>query len=88
MARTEKASRIAAARHRAALAKVGLAAVGLLAFGGTMALAKNTHAGHVRHGVRPLGVPQPFLSAVRRDQISGGVVAPAQAPPSAATAVS
>jgi hypothetical protein len=81
-------SRIAAARRRAYTAKVLLAAGGLALFGTSMALARANHAGHVRHGVRPLQAPPMFVSAVHRDQLQGGIVAPPQAPPSAVTAVS
>ena len=81
-------SRITAARRRAQAAKVLLAASGIALFGASMALARANHVGHVRHGVRPLQAPPRFVSAVRGDQLQGGIVAPPQAPPSAVTAVS
>jgi hypothetical protein len=81
-------SRIIAARRRAQAAKVLLAASGIALFGASMALARANQVGHVRHGVRPLQPPRRFVSAVRGDQLQGGIVAPPQAPPSAVTASS
>jgi hypothetical protein len=88
MVRSASSSRIAGARRRARAAKVMLAASGALLFAASMALARANQVGHVRHGIRPLEAPRSFRSAVRSDQLQGGIVAPPQAPPSAVTASS
>jgi hypothetical protein len=81
----DNTSRIAAARRRARVAKVMVASSGALLFGASLALARANQVGHVRHAARPLQAPRSFRSSVRSDQLSGGVLAPQQAPPGAAT---
>jgi hypothetical protein len=81
----DNASRIAAARRRARVAKVMVASSGALVFGASLALARANQVGHVRRAARPLQAPRSFRSSVRSDQLSAGVLAPQQAPPSAAT---
>ncbi|MGN6380136.1 MAG: hypothetical protein ACTHNU_14385 [Gaiellales bacterium] len=88
MSSPQNGTRIASARRRARTAKIVVAASGALVFAASMALARANQVGHVRHGARPLQAPRSFRSAVRSDSLSGGVLAPAQAPPSAVTASS
>jgi hypothetical protein len=87
MSRT-KESRHAPARRRAALAKVALGAAGSVVFGAAMLFARASYAGHPKRPVRPLAAPPRFVSVVRANLLQAGIVAPAQAPPEAATAVS
>jgi hypothetical protein len=80
--------RIAAARRRAQTAKLGLAVAGLAFFGVGMTLAKANVAGHSRRPLRPLDAPPRFRAIVRRNALQGGLLAPAQAAPGAATSQS
>lgn len=81
-------SRIEGARRRATVAKAGVAGVALLCFGGAMAFARLSFAGHPKRALRPLAAPPRFTRIVRENLLQAGVVAPAQAPPGAATATS
>jgi hypothetical protein len=62
----------------------GVAAI--VGFGAAIALAKTTYAGHPKQSTQPLSAPQQFVKVVRRSFLQAGIVAPAQAPPGAATA--
>jgi hypothetical protein len=80
--------RIAAARRRARTAKLGFAAAGLAFFGLGMTLVKANVSGHSRRPLRPLDAPSRFQAIVRQDALAGGLLAPAQASPGAATSQS
>jgi hypothetical protein len=84
----EGRSRIQAARRRAQAAKLGLAMAGVAVFGVGMTLARGNVAGHSRSPLRPLAAPRRFQAVVRQDAIAGGLLAPAQASPGAATSQS
>ncbi|HEX4718427.1 MAG TPA: hypothetical protein VH300_07850 [Thermoleophilaceae bacterium] len=74
------------ARMRVAGAK-RLVAVGCIAaFGAAFALTKVSHPSHAKHPLKRLSAPDAFLKQLRDNQLRGGVVAPAQAPPEAQTA--
>ena len=81
-------SRLAAARRRARSAKLGIAAAAVLSVGVSMALARVTYAGHAKHPVRALSIPQPLYRVVRQNLLQAGILAPATAPPDAATSTS
>jgi hypothetical protein len=53
-----------------------------------MLLARVTYAGHTKHQVRPLSIPQPLYQVVRRNLLTAGIIAPASAPPDATTSTS
>lgn len=96
MAETRKAaarkrgeeSRHAAARHRAYLAKSALAGVAALTFFGGMGLVRLHLASHHKAKLKSLAAPKQFTDVVQRDLLAAGIMAPAQAPPGAATALS
>jgi hypothetical protein len=46
------------------------------------------YAGHAKQPVGSLSIPQPLYEVVRRNLLQGGVLAPATAPPDAATTTS
>jgi hypothetical protein len=81
-------SRIAPARARARRAKLALAAAGLGVFGAAIPLARLHYAGHPKRRPRALDAPQSFRQSVSNDLLRAGILAPAEAPPGAATAVS
>jgi hypothetical protein len=81
-------SRLNAARRRAAAAKVAIGSGGIVAFGFAMLLAHGSYAGHARHGLTALSAPARFVAVVQQDQLQAGILAPASAPPGAATSVS
>jgi hypothetical protein len=83
-----RAARIEGARRRAHAAKVAVAACAALGFAAWMALARVTYAGHPKHAVHPLAIPQPLYEVVRRNLLQEGIVAPTTAPPDATTATS
>ena len=59
------------------------------AFGAAFALTKVSHPSHAKHPLKRLSAPDGFVKQLRDDQqLRGGVVAPAQAPPEAQTAAS
>ncbi len=76
------------ARGRARVAKAVMATAGALVFGAAMVLARHSYAGHPKQPPSALSADPQFVSIVRRDVLQAGIVAPAQAPPGAATAVS
>ena len=80
--------RVEQAWQRAAVARRVFGVVAVIGFGAAAALARTTYAGHTKQSVRPLAAPPRFVRAVRRSFLQAGIVAPAQAPPGAATAVS
>jgi hypothetical protein len=80
--------RLRAARRRATVAKATLGGGGALAFGVALLFARATYAGHPKQLPRPLAAPTRFVRVVRRNLLQAGIVAPAQAPPDAATSVS
>lgn len=81
-------SRFAPARRRAQVAKLGIGAVALVSVGGSMVLARVTYAGHTKHPVRALSIPQPLYVVVRQNLLQAGILAPATAPPDIATSTS
>ena len=83
-----ESSRLAPARRRAQLAKVAVAAAAAVCVAASMALARGTYAGHAKHPVRPLSIPQPLYRIVRQNLLQAGILAPATAPPDAATSTS
>ena len=80
--------RTAAARRRARLAKRSLVILATVGFGAWMLLARMSYAGHPKHAVRPLAVPEPMYQVVRRNLLQSGILAPATAPPDATTSTS
>lgn len=80
--------RLALARHRRRLAKTVLGAGAVAGFVIWMMLARATYAGHAKHPVRALSIPQPLYQVVRRNLLQAGIVAPATAPPDATTSTS
>jgi hypothetical protein len=81
-------SRFDKARHRARAVKIGTGAFAAASLGGWMGLARVTYAGHHKHATEPLAIPPPLYAVVRRNLLQAGIVAPATAPPDAATATS
>ena len=78
-------SRLAKVRRRTRLAKIGVGLAIPAVFGGSIALARATYAGHSKHPSRPLAVPKSFYKVVRENLLQNGILAPAQAPPDAQT---
>lgn len=70
------------------MAKVGFGLAGAVVFGVSMVFARVTYAGHSKRPIRPLPVPPRFYSVIRQNLLQGGIVAPATAPPDAATSSS
>jgi hypothetical protein len=83
-----ESSRLAPARRRAQLAKLSIGAAAVASVGSSMALARVTYAGHAKHPVRALSIPQPLYRVVRQNLLQAGILAPATAPPDAATSTS
>jgi hypothetical protein len=81
-------ARIAAARRRAHVAKLGMGVAAVACFGLGMTLVKANVAGHSRRPLRPLAAPSRFQAIVRQNALAGGLLAPAEAAPGAATAQS
>ena len=77
-----------ATRARIGRAKGLVAACGVVAFGAVFVLTKASHPSHAKHALTRLEAPDAFVKQLRDDALRGGVVAPPQAPPQAATAVS
>jgi hypothetical protein len=88
MTRSTSRARTAAAQRRARIAKTWVAALGALGLGAWVGLARATYAGHPKHQVRALAIPQPMYEVVRRNLLQAGIVAPATAPPDATTSTS
>ena len=81
-------SRHAAAWRRARLAKTALAALAALTFlGGIEVVRANVPSRH-KQKLQPLGAPKHFTEVVHQDLLQAGIMAPAEAPPGAATALS
>ncbi len=80
--------RIQAAWRRASIAKRLVGVLGVMVFGAAMGLSRSTFAGHPKQAVRPLSAPQAFEDIVRKNLLQAGLMAPANAPPGAATSVS
>jgi ABC-type Fe3+-siderophore transport system permease subunit len=83
-----EASRHAAARRRAQLAKTALAAAAAVTFFGGIGLVRAHVSSHHKRKLQPLAAPKRFTAVVQRDLLAAGIMAPAEAPPGAATAVS
>lgn len=81
-------SRHAAAWHRAHLAKAGLAGVAAITFLGGIGLVRLHFPSHRKAKLQSLAAPKRFTDVVQRDLLAAGIMAPAQAPPGAATALS
>lgn len=88
MARSSSESRVGAARGRARLAKLVLAGMAATAFVASAALARVAYPGHHKKAIKALSPPQQFVEIVRQNQLESGILAPAQADPSVATATS
>jgi hypothetical protein len=80
--------RIKAARLRVRFAKVGVVGVAIVGFAGAVTLSRVSYAGHAKKPLRPLAAPPRYVQIVRQNLLQAGIVAPAQAPPGAATASS
>jgi hypothetical protein len=80
--------RVEAARRRARAAKTAVIAVSAIGFGAWIGLARVTYAGHPKHRVRALAIPQPMYEVVRHNLLQAGILAPATAPPDATTSTS
>lgn len=83
-----RASRVGSVRRRTRLAKFGVGLAIPALFGGSIALARATYAGHAKHTPKPLAVPKSFYSVIRQNLLQNGILAPAQAPPDAQTSSS
>ena len=83
-----ESSRLAPARRRAQAAKLAIGAAAVVSIGTSMALARVTYAGHTKHPVQPLSIPQPLYRVVRQNLLQAGILAPATAPPDASTSTS
>ena len=86
MARDSRQSRIGDARRRARLAKLVLAGTATAAFVASAALARVAYPGHHKQPIKALSPPRQFVRVVRENQLESGILAPAQADPSVATA--
>jgi hypothetical protein len=80
--------RLAPARRRAHTAKLGIGAAAMISVGASMGLARITYAGHPKHPLRALSIPQPLYRVVRQNLLQAGILAPATAPPDATTSTS
>ena len=80
-------SRITAAKRRMRIAETGVVIIGVSVFAAGIGLVRAHAAGHTRHP-RALAAPPKFVRVVQQDALQGGLIAPAQAPPSAATSPS
>lgn len=80
--------RIQLAWRRAAVARRAFGVAAVVGFGAVILLARTTFAGHAKQAPRPLSAPTNFVQIVRRSYLQAGIIAPAQAPPGVATAVS
>lgn len=81
-------SRLGPASRRGRLAKTALGVAAAAGFGIWMSLARATYAGHAKHPVQALSIPQPLYQVVRRNLLQAGIIAPATAPPDATTSTS
>ena len=83
-----RAEELASAGRRAVAAKGILAGAGTCVFVIAMVFARHSYAGHPKQPASALAASPRFVRIVRRNLLQAGVVAPAEAPPGAATAVS
>jgi hypothetical protein len=83
-----EASRRAAAWRRARVAKTALATLAALTFFGGIELVRANVPSHHKRKLQPLAAPKRFTAVVRRDLLAAGIMAPAEAPADAETAVS
>ena len=81
-------SRLEPARRRARYAKVTLGVAGTVVFAAAMALARTHYSGHAKQPIRKLAAPPAFVRVVRQSALQAGILAPAEAPPDAATSQS
>jgi hypothetical protein len=81
-------ARHAAARQRARVAKTALATLAAFTFSGGIELVRANVPSHHKRKLQPLAAPTRFTAIVRRDLLAAGIMAPAEAPPGAETAVS
>jgi hypothetical protein len=81
-------SRLRPVHRRAAAAKAVLVTGAAVLFAATAALARVTYAGHPKRSPHSLAAPERFVQIVRENQLQAGILAPAEAPPSAGTAQS
>ena len=83
--RRPRAEHLEPVLRRATYTKLLLAGAGALAFLAAAGLAKRSYASHPKGHPRPLAAPAEFERSVQRHLLRGGQLAPAQAPPEAAT---
>jgi hypothetical protein len=62
--------------------------ISAVVFGWAMGQSRSTFAGHPKQTVRALSPPSQFVDIVRKNLLQAGLLAPANAPPGAATSVS
>ena len=74
--------------RRMRVAKVGAGVAAVIGLSASMALARVTYAGHTKHAIKPLAIPQPLYEVVRKNLLAAGILAPATAPPDATTSTS
>ena len=74
-------SRLEPVHRRARIAKLGIAGAAVVGLGASMGLARASYAGHPRHTVKTLSIPQPLYAVVRKNLLQAGILAPATAPP-------
>jgi len=86
LVRDPRQTRIGEARRRARLAKLALAGAAAVAFVASAALARVAYPGHHKKPVKALSPPGQFVRVVRENQLESGILAPARADPSVATA--
>jgi hypothetical protein len=85
---TSTPGRLDAAWRRARVAKASVAGVAVVGFAVWIGLARVSYAGHQKHRIRPLAIPQPMYDVVRQNLLQAGILAPASAPPDATTSSS
>ena len=67
---------------------MGIGAAAVISVGASMGLARVTYAGHPKHPVQALSIPQPLYVVVRKNLLQAGIMAPATAPPDVTTSTS
>jgi hypothetical protein len=70
------------------MAKLGVAGLAIVGFAAAFGFSRLAYAGHAKKPLRPLAPPPRYVEIVRQNLLQAGIVAPAQAPPGAATASS
>jgi hypothetical protein len=78
----------AAAWRRAHAAKTTLVLLAVTTFLGGIGLVRAHRPSHHKSRLRPLAAPSEFTRVVNQNLLQSGIIAPAQAPPQAATSVS